>query len=666
MTHEGPRNRRLLSLAALVLGLLWLAVIVYTALGDASTGALSMIAVGGLLATIAIAFIVGRYQERLHGLVETDPLTDLANHRGFHDYLGRGLAAAKRSDHKLAVVILDLDNFKTINDTHGHSRGDEVLGAVAEAIRGCTRKSDLAGRIGGEEFGLVLCEADAKLAAGIAERLRSAVSKISVDGNHISCSVGFAVYPDDGEDGATLCKLADGAMYSAKRAGKDRVRRFDPDRDALEWGGKQTAEVRAALDAPGAIKAVFQPVVSLADGRLVGYEALARFPNLPDRPVNKLFAQAHGCGLGPELEAAALAAALEPLGRPPGTHLALNLSPIALASEAMQGALPDDLTDLVIELTEHQLFPAEAELAVRLGELRDRGALIAIDDIGAGYSGLQQLMRVGPDIVKLDRELTRAIHADPPRMALVESFVRFARRVGATVCAEGIESLDDLSALANLDVEWGQGYALARPSPPWASVSTVAAARCRRALDQALRPNGGAPAVVAGDRNLEHLSAQVASAESREDLESTLALIAAELNAEKIGLSVLHRATETLVTLAENGSAKLDDRYKLAGYPLTASVLEDQVSAQVLVGDPAADPDETALLLSIGYRSLLMVPVVHRGESIGLIEAFRTEEQAWTRADINRARIISNQFASVIDAFFVRQERPVDGRALRR
>jgi diguanylate cyclase (GGDEF)-like protein len=634
-----------------MLGLLWLAVIGYAVLTVAPATPLSLIAVSGLLATIAIAVVIGRYQERLHGLVETDPLTGLANHRGFHDYLARELETAKRADGGLAVVILDLDNFKAINDTHGHSLGDEVLAAVAETIQASTRQSDLAGRVGGEEFGLVLSGADAKLAAEIAERLRGAVSKIRVGDAAVSCSVGFAVFPTDGEDGPTLCKLADGAMYTAKRAGKDRVRRFDPERDSLDWGEKGAAEIRAALDTPGAIEAVFQPVVSLSDGRLVGYEALARFPRLPDRPVNKLFAQAHGCGLGSELEAATLAAALEPLGRPPGTHLAVNLSPVTLASPVMQQALPDDLTDLVIELTEHHLFPAEDELSGALGELRERGALIAIDDIGAGYSGLQQLMRVGPDIVKLDRELTRAIHADPPRMALVESFVRFARRVGATVCAEGIEGLDDLTALANLDVEWGQGYALARPSPPWVEVSTVAAARCRRALDQAMRPTGDCAEVTAGDRNLERLSAEVASAESRQDLESALALVAAELNADKVGLSVVHRASGIIEMLAENGEKSLGERFRVEEYPLTASALAEQSSAQVLVSDPAADPWETELLLSLGHRSLLMVPVVHRGRSIGLIEALRREEEPWTRSEINRARIISNQFAAPIDAF---------------
>ena len=117
----------------------------------------------------------------------------------------------------------------------------------------------------------------------------------------------------------------------------------------------------------------------------------------------------------------------------------------------------------MIEITEHEFVSDDDDLVPALAELRERGALIALDDAGAGYAGLTQAMRVRPDIVKLDRNLTKAIHSDPARMVLVESFVRFARRTGATVCAEGIESLDDLAVLGDLDVQWGQGYALAGP-----------------------------------------------------------------------------------------------------------------------------------------------------------------------------------------------------------
>ena len=304
---------------------------------------------------------------------------------------------------------------------------------------------------------------------------------------------------------------------------------------------QQAAEIAAVIAEPEGIKSVFQPVVDLASGHLVGYEALARFASSPGRSPQAWFARAHGCGLGPELDAAAIRAALEPVGRPMDTHLALNVSPSALTSEPVAEALPADLTGLVIEITEHEFVPDDETLAGAVAELRDRGARIAIDDAGAGYAGLKQMMRVKPDIVKLDRDLIKRIHADPARMALVESFVRFARRIGATVCAEGIESLDDLAVVSDLDVQWGQGFALGRPAAPWALVSPVAAGVCRAALAEALRAgSAGDGRIAAGDRRLEHLSARLASARSRTDLEGAMALIAAELNADMVSLSHWH------------------------------------------------------------------------------------------------------------------------------
>jgi EAL domain-containing protein/GAF domain-containing protein len=315
-------------------------------------------------------------------------------------------------------------------------------------------------------------------------------------------------------------------------------------------------------------------------------------------------------------------------------------------------ALPTNLEGLVIEITEREFVPDNETLAGALVELRNRGARIAVDDAGAGYSGLKQMMRVQPDIVKLDRDLIKRIHADPARMALVESFVRFAGRIGATVCAEGIESLDDLAVLGDLDVQWGQGFVLGRPAPPWTLVSPVAAGVCRAALAEALRvPLAGSGRITAGDRRLEHLSARLAGARSRTDLEGALALIAADLNAEMVCLSHWHPDDGIIETLAESGGTG-EERFPLSDYPLTARVLRDQEAVQVLVGDPDADPREVELLLTLGHRSLLIVPVVSRGESLGIVEAYSDAERPWTRTEINRARIISNQFGSVILALF--------------
>src|SRR5439155_24712678 len=162
-------------------------------------------------------------------------------------------------------------------------------------------------------------------------------------------------------------------------------------------------EVADLLQRDQSVQAVFQPMVALATGHVVGYEALARFPRLGDRNPDVWFAQAHRGGLGPELEVASIRAALAQPGRPAGTLLALNVSPSTLASSVIQTALPEDLNGLVLELTEHELISDEEGLLAQLAAMRARGALIAVDDAGSAYAGLQQVMRLQPDISKLDR-----------------------------------------------------------------------------------------------------------------------------------------------------------------------------------------------------------------------------------------------------------------------
>ncbi len=612
----------------------------------------------GMALTVVLTAVLYRQQSALRTLAETDSLTGLTNHRGFQQGLRRELRAASARRSPVALVVLDLDDFKAINEQHGHPFGDGVLQGVGAQLRKSVRGGDTAARTGGEEFALILPGTDAEVAQEIAERVRVAIAQLAPAGTELTCSAGVAVYPVDAQDAASLLQLAEGALYWAKRSGKSRTRRFDPDHVRLSGDAPQRSEIERILR-DRAIEPVFQPVASLTTGRLIGYEALARFPDGPQRPPSTWFAQANACGLGPQMEAAAIQAALEVPGRPRGTHLAVNVSPSALSTDVVRGVLPDDLSGIVIELTEHEVYVGDSLLADSLADLRERGARIAIDDAGAGYAGLKQVMWVRPDIVKLDLELTRAIHADPVRMALVESLVRFARRVGATVCAEGIEDHDDIEVLANLDVPWGQGYALGRPSPPWTRISPPAAETCRTALAQALvsSPGGESATISAGDRRLEHLSGRLANARSIEDLHSTLDLIAGELHADKVALSRWVPETATVETLAESGESSGREVFPVQDYPLTADVLGGQTAAQVMIGDPLADAAETELLLSLGYRSLIMVPVVHRGESVGIVEAMTEEERPWTRTEINRARIIANQLASVIQSHFRSGER---------
>jgi diguanylate cyclase (GGDEF)-like protein len=649
-----PR-RGLLLVSAVGFAMLWSALLLLGLFIHSE--AVETVAVLGLVLTCVVIGLVGRNQAvELRNLAHTDPLTGLSNHRGFHEALERELSRAARLGDQVSLVSIDLDDFKTINDTHGHPYGDEVLRGIGAKLRSAVRGEDIPARVGGEEFALILPGSSSDSAYEIAERAREAITRIPVHGFELSCSAGIATYPADAEDASTLCQLADGALYWAKSAGKQRTRRFDPERVKRSLSDRQADEVRAVLETPGALVPAFQPVAELSTGRLLGYEALARFPASPSRSPATWFAMAHGCGLGPAFEALAIKEALKPLGRPPGTHLAVNVSPSVLLSSAVQEVLPQDLTEIVIEVTEHEALTEDEAVREALRDLRERGARIAVDDAGAGYSGLKQLTQVKPDIVKLDRILTEGIHEEPARMALVESFVRFARRTGAVVCGEGISNLDEVSALADLDVEWGQGFVLGRPAPPWASIPAHAARVCRAGLDEAMRPQPAAQErIIAGDRGLERLSAQLAATRLRRDLEDVLPLMCAELNADEATVS-LYEGGDVVETLAET---RKHDRtiWDLSEYPLTARVLRSQEAVQVMVSDPETEPSEVELLLSLDYGSVLMVPIVHAGETVGVIEAYCTEERAWARTEINRARIISNQFASLIQTFAPDPER---------
>ncbi len=644
-------RRRALLAATIGSGLLVLATIAGAVFEIAPS---ALVALAGLAAatTIGVLGAIHVQHARLARIAATDALTGLRNHRAFHEALARRLGRARAVEAPVALVMIDLDGFKEINDAHGHPFGDEVLRAVGSALRRAIRPGDVAARTGGDEFSLILSGVGGHEALSIAERARAAVGAIDVGGVPLTGSAGIAVYPNDAEEAPPLVEHADSALYWAKRAGRDRARRFDAEHIPASWTTRQRDEVRRLLELERPIEPVFQPVVSLGTGRVVGFEALARFAIAPERPPAAWFAQAHGCGLGAELEAVAIHTALEAVGRPLETHLAVNVSPLALPSAAVFEALAGDLTGIVVEITEHDLIADDEEVAAAIAELRDRGALIAIDDAGAGHAGLNRLLRVAPDIVKFDRALTREIHTDRARMALVDSFVRFAREVDAVVCAEGIESLDELAAVADLDVQWGQGYVLARPGRPWPSVSPVAAEVCRASMAEAFRslPDADHP-IGARDRRLVHLSATLAGATNHEHLEEALGLMADELDASSACVSTWRSDRGEIETLAENTEGTGERVFGVRDYPLTARVLRDQEAVQVFVGDPSADAREVELLLRLGQRSLLMVPVVAAGRSLGMLEVFRVDERPWSRADVNRARVIANQFGPVIGSY---------------
>lgn len=422
---------------------------------------------------------VGAQHRRLELLAATDHLTGLANHRAFHEALHRALAQAEREHRPLGLVIVDLDHFKPLNDTHGHAYGDEVLRLVAGCLQEAVRDSDLVGRVGGEEFALLLPGAEPAMAMAVAERARGSVHEIDLPGPAINCSAGVAVFPDDTVDGAELLHLADVALYAAKGAGRGQTHRFDAREATMLTPEQQREEVRSLLRHRELVNPVFQPVVSLGDARVVGYEALTRFDHPSGRSPTEWFALARRCGLGEALQALAVERALEVAERPPDTFLSINLDPSALGAPAVEHSLPRDLTGIVVEITEQELISDHARLNLELSGLRARGARIALDDTGAGYAGLQHMIVMRPEVIKVDRALVEGIDSDSGKLALLESFTSFARRTGAQVCAEGVETTSELTVLADLGVDLGQGYLLGRPGTPWPTLE-LDAVECLR------------------------------------------------------------------------------------------------------------------------------------------------------------------------------------------
>jgi diguanylate cyclase (GGDEF)-like protein len=368
----------------------------------------------------------------------------------------------------LSVITLDLDRFKRINDELGHSRGDEALAAAGEALRKVVRDEDCVARLGGDDFAMIVPAADPGLTRDVAERAREAIVRTCPDGIEFTVSAGYVCWPSH-TDEENLVELANSALSVAKKQGGDRSQRYDAKQAAaLPTVREQREEIDQLLRNTDPITPVFQPLVELATGRIVGYEALARFER---RSPEAWFNQAAACGLSVELEGAAIEAALAPRDRPAGTYLSLNCSPSAISSGRVRSILPENLSEYVIEITEHELASEDGALEKALLELRARGARIAVDDAGAGYAGLQQVMRIQPDIIKLDRSLIERVNADSAKAALIEFFVLFARRVGAAVCTEGIETVEELTTLIDLGVGYGQGYLLGRPSEPWVQLS---------------------------------------------------------------------------------------------------------------------------------------------------------------------------------------------------
>lgn len=430
-------------------------------------------------------------QQTIEQLAFFDPLTGLPNRRLLFDRLEHALAAAERGGHCGALLFIDLDHFKRINDSLGHDAGDRVLCEVAARLRAATRAADTVGRLGGDEF-VVLIEdlrsvaADNLIAArDIATRVLDQLSgdyRIGAHDYRLSASVGVILFPDAGKDGQTLLQRADAAMYQAKAEGRGRVYFYQRElQAAADARLTLERELRAALAAER-FALHYQPQVE--GGAIVGAEALLRWQH-PDRGLlapAEFIAVAEQTGLIIDIGAWVIDAACRQLAawdRALGSGrqnvrlgLSVNLSPIQLRHQkltamveqalAMHGIEPGRLT---LEITEGVLVDNVEEVTRRLQALKDLGVRLSIDDFGIGYASLSYLKRLPIDELKIDRSFVANLAGDRTNAAIVESMIGIARAFLLQVVAEGVETQADADALWELGCRLHQGYLYARPLP---------------------------------------------------------------------------------------------------------------------------------------------------------------------------------------------------------
>lgn len=415
-----------------------------------------------------------------------DLLTELPNRFMFYDRLSQEIRKAQRENQPLALLFIDLDRFKEVNDTLGHQVGDVLLVEAARRIAGCVRQSDTVARLGGDEFTVVLSPLPDsshvdEIASAIIARLAEPFLLNEEQGQiYISASIGITLYPSDGAGVEELLRNADQAMYVAKNSGRNRFSYFTPSMQAqAQLRLNLLNDLRAALNA-GQFLLYFQPIVEMSTGRIVKAEALLRWHHPKRGLVSPMdfIPLAEETGLIVEIgdwvfrEGARWASRWARMFAN-GVQVGINMSPVEFLSEVTCIAsrlayLQElDLTNasISIEITEGLLLNADPDITRKLLQFRGAGVQVAIDDFGTGYSALSYLKKFDIDYLKLDQSFVRDLVTDASDMVLSEAIIAMAHKLGLKVIAEGVETAGQRDLLMNAGCDYAQGYLYSRPVP---------------------------------------------------------------------------------------------------------------------------------------------------------------------------------------------------------
>jgi diguanylate cyclase (GGDEF)-like protein/PAS domain S-box-containing protein len=420
-------------------------------------------------------------EARVQYLATHDALTGLPNRVMFAEMVNHGIGAAQRHGWRCAVMFIDLDRFKQVNDSLGHEAGDGLLRELSQRIKQNLRASDVAARLGGDEFVVLLQELQGAEEAGVVARklLSAAMAPVQIAGQEcrVTASIGISMFPDDAADEASLMKHADIAMYHAKEEGRNNYQIYDH-----VWGEQSLelmtleSQLRGALEA-NELSLHYQAKLNLSDHTICGVEALLRWNNaeLGAVPPSRFIPIAEETGLILPIGRWVLRTACEQAiawqrsGLPP-VRVAVNLSPRQLGDSELLPALAEILRDtglepdlLELEVTESSMMQ-DAERAVQvLTALKGMGVQLAIDDFGTGYSSLAQLNRFPIDTLKVDRSFIRNIPSDAEGRAIAEAIIAMGRTLKLTVVAEGVETDDQRMFLRDLACDQMQGYLFSKP-----------------------------------------------------------------------------------------------------------------------------------------------------------------------------------------------------------